>query len=143
MGTSKSPQRRSQHNLIIHLVIIIYIQCRLPIYTFWGYIIIKRNADMACWFYGKIRDLHPHFYSFLEPLHIKKYQTYLLKIYQSIINHCLPVRRPVEVDIIISHSTIVVDDNIHCSSVINSNFLLLISDDIDPVKPSKKNILMA
>jgi hypothetical protein len=73
----------------------------------------------------------------------KKYQKYLLKIYQSIINHCLPVRRPTEVDIIISHSTIVVDDNIHCSSVIKSKFSLIVSVDIDPVKPCKKNILMA
>jgi hypothetical protein len=80
MGTSKSPQRRSQHNRSTHLVIIIYIQCRLPIYTFWGYIIIKRNANMACWFHGKIRDyLHRHFYSFLEPLHIKKISEIFIK----------------------------------------------------------------
>jgi hypothetical protein len=65
--------------------------------------------------------LHRHFYSFLEPLHT--------------------VRRPAEVDIIISHSTIVVDDNIHCSRVINLSFLNLFRVDIDPVKPYKKNIL--
>jgi hypothetical protein len=34
---------------------------------------------MACWFYGKIRDLHRHFYSFLEPLHIKKISEIFIK----------------------------------------------------------------
>jgi hypothetical protein len=44
----------------------------------------------------------------------------------------------------LSHSTIAVDDNIHCSRVINLNFLLLFfSVDLYPVKSCKKNILMA
>jgi hypothetical protein len=75
--------------------------------------------------------------------YLKKISEIFIKNYQSIINHCLPVRRPVEVDIIISHSTIVVDDNIHCSRVINLNFLNLFRVDLVPVKPFKKNILMA
>ena len=55
-------------------------------------------------------------------------------MYQAIINHYLPVRWPVEVDIRISHSTIVVDNNIHCSRVVIENFLLLFSADLGPVK---------
>jgi hypothetical protein len=74
---------------------------------------------------------------------LKTYQNYLLKIYQAIINHYLPARQPAEVNIKKSHSTIVVDDNIHCCTAINKNFLHLFSVDLDLVKPCKENILMA
>ena len=74
---------------------------------------------------------------------LKTYQNYLLKIYQAIINHYLPARQPAEVNIKKSHSTIVVNDNIHCSRVVNLNFLHLFNVDLDPAKPCKKNILMA
>ena len=41
-------------------------------------------------------------------------------------------------DINISHSTIVVDNSVHCSRVVTENILLVFSVDLDPVKPCKK-----
>jgi hypothetical protein len=101
---------------------------------------------MPMWHVGfniKIRDLQSHSNSFLEPQHVKNISELFNKINQAIINHYLPARRPAEVNIKNSPSTIVVDDNIHCSRVINLNFLQLFSVDLDPAKPCKKNILMA
>jgi hypothetical protein len=81
----------------------------------------------------KIRDLQSHSNSFLEPQHVKSiselFNKNLSSNYQSLFT-CQ--KRPAEVNIKNSHSTIVVDDNFHCSRVINLNFLQLFSVDLDP-----------
>jgi hypothetical protein len=139
--TSKSPQLLSQHDLSTSLVRIIYIYHDLTISYLLRIYYQKRNANMACRI--KIRDLHSNSNSFLEPQHAKQISKLVDKNLSAIINHYLPVRRPVEANIIISYSTIVADDNIHCSRVINLNFLLVFRVDLVPVKPFQKQILMA
>jgi hypothetical protein len=106
----------------------------LPIFTFWGYIILKRRH---VGFVGKY-EICTATFTRGATAYLKNTRNIYLKNFQSIINHYLPVRLAVEVDVIISHSTIVVDDNIHCSRVINLNFLLVFIVDLVPVKPFKK-----
>jgi hypothetical protein len=91
----------------------------------------------------KIRDLQSHSNSFLEPQHVKNISELFNKNLSSNHQSLFTCQTACRSEYKNFTSTIVVDDNIHCSTAINEKHILLFSVDLDPVRPYKENILMA